>query len=241
MAVQNNDPAGGASSAPLNGNAAAELDDDYYEYDENDPEMLDPQSREDAGYLEGEHDFRFKKLNELIQARITEPAATIRPDKPYNNVPSRELHNKQQRVIWQRIREEANNDDGIPTALFSPPRTYIEVCVSEWPRMYHYCCPCDIADTACEVIKIRAPRDSKDGITKDMFIQQVSEAFYGRDTGEGNEGEGDGYRIGGEDDRPVIDNFDYMIQGSSPEGKANIMGHIFALTRGIVPDPTRGT
>ncbi|KAI0828732.1 hypothetical protein F5Y06DRAFT_282979 [Hypoxylon sp. FL0890] len=247
MAEQNNDLWSETSSAPLNGNEtpttsadgslfetqAVEFDDND-ECDPNDPGMLDPQSPEDEGYRGGDHDFHFQELDELIKRHTAASSATIKPEKPYDDCPSRELHNKNQRDIWRRIREEAANDHNIPSALFSPPRTYIEVRVVDWPRRGHYCCPCDIAEEAYEAIKIRAPGDSEDGITKDMFTQQVSEALYGRDPDEGKEWEGDGYKIGGEDDRFVIDHFDYMIQAGG-NGKVRIMGHIFAMTRGMPP------
>ncbi|KAI0100437.1 hypothetical protein F4776DRAFT_518588 [Hypoxylon sp. NC0597] len=248
MAEQSKDSSSETSSGTSNGDITpttstngslfethvAELDNDGDEDDPNDPELLDPQSPADEGYREGDHDFRFKRLDELIKSHTAAAAATIKPEKPYNDCPSRELHNSNQRAIWRRIREEAANDHDIPNALFSPPRTYIEVRVSEWPRLGHYCCPCDINPDACEAIEIRAPGDSEDGITKDMFIQRVSEAFYGRDPGDNKEGDGDGYKIGGEEDRPVIDHFDYMIQGGG-NGRVKIMGHIFAMTRGITP------
>ncbi|KAI1138384.1 hypothetical protein F5Y05DRAFT_37761 [Hypoxylon sp. FL0543] len=245
MAEQSKDSSSETSSAPSNGNVTPTTSineslfenqavgiDDYDDDDPNDPEMINPQSPEDEGYREGEHEFHFSQLHELIKNHTTAAAAAIKPKKPFDDCPSRELHNKSQRAIWRRIREEAAKDHNIPNALFSPPRTYIEVRVTEWPRIYHYCCPCDIVAEACEAITIRAPADSEVGITKDMFIQQVSEAMYGRDPDEGQEGAGDGYKIAGEDDRPVIDHFDYMIHGSN-DGKERIMGHIFAMTRGI--------
>ncbi|OTA52438.1 hypothetical protein K449DRAFT_391398 [Hypoxylon sp. EC38] len=248
MAEQSKDPSSETSSAISNNDVTpttstngslfethvTELDNDYDEDDPNDPKLLDPQSPADEGYREGDHDFRFKHLDELIRSHTATAAATIRPEKPYSDIPSRASHNSNQRAIWRRIQEEATNDCNIPNAVFSPPRTYIEVRVTEWPRLGHYCCPCDISADACEAIEIRAPGDSGDGITKDMFIQQVSEAFYGRDPDEGSEEKSDGYKIGGEEDRPVVDHFDYMIQGSDDD-KVKIMGHIFAMTRGIMP------
>ncbi|KAI2463393.1 hypothetical protein F4781DRAFT_437455 [Annulohypoxylon bovei var. microspora] len=248
MAMRNKSSTSATSSTPSRSNGQPtsinqslfephvfELDDDYYQDDANDPDMLDPQSSRADGYSEGIHDFRFDKLNELIKTQAAESAATIRPDKPYNNYRSRELHNTHQRAIWQRVREQAEADNDIPTALFSPPRTYIEVRVSKWPLSGHYCCHCDIDETDCEAIEIRAPRDSPNGIMKDMFIQHVSDALYGRAPEAVDDGERGRYRIGDENDRPVIEQFDYMIQGSSPENVVNIMGHIFALTKGIVP------
>ncbi|KAI1099335.1 hypothetical protein F4804DRAFT_86535 [Jackrogersella minutella] len=215
------------------------FDDGHYEDDANDPEVLDPQSRKDEGYNQGNHDFRFANLEDMIEEHTAESAVACSSKKPYNSFESRELHNVHQRAIWQRIREQAKEDDNIPTALFSPPRTYIEVLVTKIPDRRHYCCPCDIDDDACEIIQIRAPKDSEDGITKDMFIQQVSDALYGRAPGENQDDGSDGYTIGGEDDRPVVKNLTYMIQGSKPDNAINIMGHIFALTKGIVPKAVR--
>ncbi|KAI0847198.1 hypothetical protein F5Y00DRAFT_122765 [Daldinia vernicosa] len=210
-----------------------ELDDSYYD-EENDPEIIDPQQPSHEGYREGNHIFRFSRLDDLVQSHTAACAAAIRRTRPYNDCHSRELHNERQRAIWQQIRTQAEADENIPRALFSPPRTYIEVRVSEWPISSHYCCPCDIAETNCEVIEIRAPKDSGDGITKDIFIQQVSDAMYGRAADAGENNEGIKYWIGGEDDRPVIEQFDYMIQGGN-SGEVHIMGHIFALTKGISP------
>ncbi|KAI0884037.1 uncharacterized protein GGS22DRAFT_164712 [Annulohypoxylon maeteangense] len=204
------------------------------EDDANDPEMVDPQDTKAIGYLQGIHDFRFESLDRLVQNNTAISATATRPDKPYNDYQSRELHNEHQRTIWQRIREQAEVDDDIPTALFSPPRTYIEVRVSKWPVSDHYCCPCDIEEDDCEVIRIRAPKESPDGITKDMFIREVSDALYRRTPGEDGDSESSGYRIGDEDDRPVIERFDYMMQGGEdPDDAVHIMGHIFALTKGI--------
>ncbi|KAI1647389.1 uncharacterized protein F4817DRAFT_106992 [Daldinia loculata] len=212
-----------------------ELDDSYY-HEENDPEMLDPQQPNHEGYRYGNHNLQFSQLNDLVQSHTAAPAAAIKRTRPYNDCHSRELHNEHQRAIWQHIRDQAEADANIPKALFSPPRTYIEVRVSEWPISSHYCCPCDIEETDCEVIEIRAPKDSGEGITKDIFIQQVSEAMYGRAVDAEENNEGTRYRIGGEDDRPVIEQFDYMIQGGH-SSEVNIMGHIFALTKGISPKP----
>ncbi|KAI1390499.1 uncharacterized protein F4822DRAFT_426347 [Hypoxylon trugodes] len=212
------------------------LDDSYYKDDQNDPEMLDPQTTSDEGYREGIHNFQFSRLNKLVETHTAATVAKIKAKKPYNNYHSRDAHNKHQRVIWQGIREAAQADHDIPNALFSPPRTYIEVRVSQWPLSSHYCCPCDIDENECEVIEIRAPKDSDDGITKDMFIQKVSEALYGQASDTNNAGISS-YSIGGEEDRPVIERFDYMIQGGGSGDGVNIMGHIFALTKGIRPKP----
>ncbi|KAI1767946.1 hypothetical protein GGR53DRAFT_480257 [Hypoxylon sp. FL1150] len=176
------------------------------------------------------------------------PAATIRDTKPYSDSPSRAMHNDQMRAIWQRIRIEAAADDGIPVALFSPPCMYTEVRIAEWPRAF-FCCPCDIRERDCEFIPIRAPKDSEHGITKDMFIQQITEALYGRDPDASGDEQGgqqpeshvqgtrhDGYTIGDEEDRPVINAFTYMISAFSmptASGGEPLMGDIFALTRGI--------
>ncbi|KAI0095917.1 hypothetical protein F4814DRAFT_453897 [Daldinia grandis] len=200
-------------SAMLSESCVVELDDSYYD-EENDTEMLDPQQPSHEGYRYGNHNLQFSQLNDLVQDHTAASAAAIRPTRPYNN--------------------SRSPDENISRALFSPLRTYIEVRVSEWPISSHYCCPCDIGEADCEVIEIRAPKDSGEGITKDVFIQQVSEAMYGRVADAEENNEDTRYRIGGEDDRPVIEQFDYMIQcGHSDE--VNIMGHIFALTKGISP------
>ncbi|KAI8957044.1 hypothetical protein F5Y11DRAFT_352957 [Daldinia sp. FL1419] len=68
--------------------------------------------------------------------------------------------------------------------------------VSEWPFPGHYCRPCDIDEDDCEVVEIRAPKDSERGITKDMLIQQVSEAMYGKATHAEKDDEGGKYKIG---------------------------------------------
>lgn len=214
-----------------------ETNDNDHQEDANDLEMLDPQSDRVYGYRQGTHDFRFEKLGELIKTHTASSAAKVKSDKPYNSYQSRELHNKHQRSVWEQIREEAQADNNIPAALFSPPRTYIQVRVSQWPISSHYCCPCDIEEKDCEVIEIRAPKNSPDGITKDIFIRQVSDAFYGRNPDADEAGGGGSYKIGDEDDRPVIEDLDYMIQSSNDTGPGVtcIMGHIFALTKGIIP------
>ncbi|KAI6085147.1 hypothetical protein F4821DRAFT_241260 [Hypoxylon rubiginosum] len=207
----------------------------------------EPDVKEGGHYLDdGLHYLYLKALGKLITVHTEAAAAAIRDIKPYNNYRSRVIHNAQQRAIWQRIRSEAAADDDIPVALFSPPRTHVDVRIAEWPRPYHFCCPCDIEEGYCEVIRIRAPNDSEHGITKDMFVQQVGEALYGRDPDadrdarsqqleSDTQGTGhDGYKIGGEEDRPVIDMFTYMRgHGSKAGGGEPLMGPIFALTRGI--------
>ncbi|KAI1204604.1 uncharacterized protein F4807DRAFT_328077 [Annulohypoxylon truncatum] len=246
MAMHNTNSTNTASSTPSNNTGqsasinqppferrAFEFDKGFFKEHANDPEILDPQnSNEDLGYRIPTHRFQFRGLAILTESRTAVSAAAIKPDKPYNDCPSRKVHNEQQRTLWQQIREEAEKDDNIPTALFSPPRTYVEVRVSKYP-MTRYCCPCSIEETDCEAIKIRAPKDSPDGITKSMFIQQVSDALYGRGPEADGDGdsESDGYKIGGEEDRPVVEKFDYML---GPGDDARLMGHIFALTRGIV-------
>ncbi|KAI0896321.1 hypothetical protein F4806DRAFT_496438 [Annulohypoxylon nitens] len=231
MAIQNKSSANTTSSTPSNNGGQStsinqslfepyvvEMNNDYYQDDANDFEMLDPQSDYVYGYRHGTHDFRFEKLGELIKTRTASSAAKVK-------------------IVWQQIREEAQADNNIPTALFSPPRTYIQVRVSKWPVSSHYCCACDIAEGDCEVIEIRAPKNSSDGITKDIFIRQVSDAFYGQDPDADEAGGGGSYKIGDEDDRPVIEDLDYMIQSSNDTepGVTCIMGHIFALTKGIIP------
>ncbi|KAI1090784.1 hypothetical protein F5B19DRAFT_494056 [Rostrohypoxylon terebratum] len=251
MALQNKSLVNTASPIPSNNDDQStsisqsmaepyvvEKSDDSYQDDANDPEMLDPQNTQAYGYHQGAHDFRFQKLGELIKTHTAASATKIRAEKPYNDYQSRELHNEHQRSVWQKIREEAEADSNIPTALFSPPRTYIQVLVSRWPLSGHYCCPCDIEEEACEVIEIRAPKDSPDGITKDIFIRKVSDAFYGRAPGAADEAtRNDSYKIGDEDDRPVIEELTYMIQSrdSMDPDVVSIMRHIFALTRGIIP------
>ncbi|OTB18603.1 hypothetical protein K445DRAFT_314480, partial [Daldinia sp. EC12] len=220
------------TSSPSSETYVVESDDCYSE--ENDPEMLDPQQPDHEGYTYGNHNFQFSQLNDLIRTHTAASAAAIRPDSPYNSCDSRELHNKSQRAVWQEILNQAKAAENIPKALFSPPRTYIEVRVTEWPIVGHYCCPCDINETACEVIEIRAPKESENGITKGMFIQQISNAMYGRTAKADESDEGANYRIGSEDDRPVIEQFDYKIHQKDSD-KEKIMGHLFALTKGLSP------
>ncbi|KAI1454185.1 hypothetical protein F4805DRAFT_460978 [Annulohypoxylon moriforme] len=244
MAIQNGGSTSATSSTTSNSDGQStdidsqlyKPDEEWYKYCENDPQMLDPQSTQDIGYEQGIHDFRFNGLSKLIQHHTALSATKIRPDKPYNDYQSRELHNEHQRTIWHRIWEQAKADDDIPTALFSPPRTYIRVCVTKWPISGHYCCPCDITVESCETIEIRAPEDSPDGITKDMFVQQVSDALYGEGPGADRDSGRSGYRIGVEDDRPVIERFDYMIHGDGFGNATCIMGDIYAMTRGISSD-----
>ncbi|KAI1377082.1 hypothetical protein F4677DRAFT_66893 [Hypoxylon crocopeplum] len=206
-----------------------DMDDSYYGEDKKDP---DPQTTDSYNYRYGDNGFYFSELDELIEDHTAVPAATIKITKPYNRCSSRAVHNQQQISIWKRIRQEAEDNDSIPNALFVPPRTFVQVRVSVWPISSHYCCPCDIDEENCHVIEIRAPEGSEDGITKDMFIRQVSRAMYGPDPQEPDDHSS--YTIGGEDDRPVIERFDYMLADG-------LMGHIFAMTRGISQVETERT
>jgi hypothetical protein len=144
--------------------------------------------------------------------------------------PSRAAHNAIHRQLWQQMEEALAADSSIPPALFDPPRTFIEVHIHEWHQPGQFCCPCDLIDEPFGVIELRAPQDSKYGITKQMFLQQVGEALYGRDgnvaSPENSEDGTDGYKIGGETDRPIIEFYTAMTSGG-------ILGHLYLMTRGI--------
>ena len=220
--------------------------DSYNQQDvEDDP---DPQNEQNENYSDGTHDFQFKDLGRLVEQHNKPYSEVFIEQPPFNGFKTRAEHNTAHRAVWQDLRQKAVADSAIPNALFDPPRTYIEVHVAEWPQPDHYCCPCDLPSEGLPIIQIRAPQDSEQGITKDMFLLQVEEAFYGRDPPQ-DEGENSGkevttikqdevedghigYNIGKEIDRPVVDRFDYMMQGGM-EGRACIMGHIYAMTRGI--------
>lgn len=204
---------------------------DYLQHEPDSPEEEildpDPQDPNSISYNDGSHKIQCKELFALIGSHIKQFTADT-PTPPDNKTTSRASHNAVQRAIWRELVAKAMADNSIPNALFDPPRTYIRVCVAAWPRSDHYCCPCDLDGVETHAIEIKAARDSLHGITKDIFLQKIAEALYGRDSGAESGITGPdqevNYTIGGEEDRPIIDHLSYMSSGGS------ILGDIYALT-----------
>ncbi|KAI2620938.1 hypothetical protein GGS26DRAFT_297812 [Hypomontagnella submonticulosa] len=191
------------------------------------PEMGDTDDDSDDGGPVNRN-LQLHELITLIGTRIEDSLQAAQSTESDTSCDTREQHNAHWRAVWESIREEANADENIPTALFSPPQSSIRVLVSKWPVPDDCCCCCDINEAQCPAISIRAPHGSEEGVTKDMFIQKVSQAMYGRAPGADGDGYG-GYWIGREEDRPVLDHFNWMI---SPGGRLTGTG-IFAFVTGL--------
>ncbi|KAI0378491.1 hypothetical protein F5Y04DRAFT_261597 [Hypomontagnella monticulosa] len=194
----------------------------------------DSQGSEDEEHVISDYDFRFQKLGELICTRVEDAIRALGPEKADGKFDTRVQHNEWQRGVWQQIREEAVADEDIPTALFSPPLRSILVRVSGWPTSEDCDCCCDINEGDWPVIEIRAPKHTEEGVTKDMFVQQISEAMYGR--APVAEGAGySGYWIGGQEDRPIVKQFSYMTRPRVSKDITELAGPIFALTKDLSP------
>lgn len=107
----------------------------------------------------------------------------------------------------------------MPKALFSPAEHYVQVVFLQDNSPAFYC-PCCLGDTKSEYLELRASESFQDGITTDMFLQQIGRALYGTD--------GDPtWHVGTEDERPVLKLFSCMITDSS------MVGNIYAYLKGI--------
>ena len=206
----------------------------------------DPQDIERGSYNNCQHKLQLEELSHLIE-QYNKAFSTRAAKPPFDDISSRAEHNREQRMAWKQLRDKAASDESIPNAIFDPPRTFVQVRVAQWPRPGddHYCCPCDLDDEVLQAIDIRAPKDSRYGITKDLLLEQIGEAFYGREAEDntGSKGESSSsvssdiavgsaaYLIGDEDSRPVVASLNFMIQNGG-----SLMGHIYAMTRGIIEE-----
>lgn len=188
---------------------------------DNEEEDPDPQNPSVYSYNSGVGSLTFRELGSMIEKHLNASDAQINKEPPFNEIPTRQEYNKQQRLIWQDLRAKVAADDSIPTAIFEPPRSYVQVRFAEWPRAGHYCCPCDLDEKLLDFVELRAERGSEHGITKDLVLQQVAKALYGGE-------DGSGWTVGDENSRPVLDHFSWMSSGGA------LLGHIFAMMRGLV-------
>ena len=131
-------------------------------------------------------------------------------------------HNTYWREAFETITNAAITDTSIPEHIFTPPLTSVGINFHSWPVKGHFCCPCDFGEPedGPELVI-----DEAEGVTKEVFLRAIAGALYG-------DPDLDAGVVGGEEDRPVVDNVTYMMTRREGGGHA-LMGELWVCVRGL--------
>ena len=171
-------------------------------------------NKEDDPYHESNftiHEAFFDWLNgQLKLISAPSPPATTRAE-----------HNKHYRSIFSNIRDRLAANKQLVASLFTPPRPSVDLNFPSWPVKGDYCCPCDWKMPQHPDLSLTS--QASNGVTGDMLLNGISEILYGEED-----------YLGREDERPVVEQIDYMrTNREGREGEHALMGELWVCTRGL--------